>query len=141
MPRHSALTVFGIAAVALALATAAIAAPLATTVSLDLKGGNGSRTHKACGVVHHYTLFHPGHAIALAGVVKPAPAHFRIKLKVKQCVRGTFQTIWVGSAHERADGSYRGSYVPRRRGLFFVRAYAHIGTRTIRSDKRYFQIS
>lgn len=139
MPRYSALTLSSIAA--LALSTAAVAAPLATTVTLDVKGGIGSRTHKACGVTHHYTLFHPGHAIAVSGAVKPAPASFRVKLKVKQCVRGTFQTIWVGSAHERADGSYRGTYLPHRRGLFFIRAYAHIGTRTIKSDKHYLQIT
>lgn len=141
MPRYSAVTLCSIAALALVLAAAAVATPLATTVTLDLKGGFGSHTHKACGVTHHYTLFHPGHSIALAGVVKPAPASFRVKLKVKQCVRGIFRTIWVGSAHERADGFYRGNYLPRRRGLFFVRAYAHIGTRTIKSDKRYLQIT
>jgi hypothetical protein len=139
MPRLSTVTFCSIAA--LAFAAAAVAAPLATTVSLDLKGGVGSRTHKACGVTHHYTLFHPGHSIALAGVVKPAPASFRVKLKVKQCVHGTFQTIWAGSAHESTDGSYRGTYLPHRRGLFFVRAYAHIGARTIKSDKRYLQIT
>lgn len=138
MPR---LTFTFCSVTALAFATVAIAAPLATTVTLDLKGGVGSRTHKACGVTHHYTLFHPGYSIALAGVVRPAPSHFRVKLKVKQCVHGTFQTIWIGSAHERADGSYRGAYLPHRRGLFFIRAYVHIGTRTIKSDKRYLQIT
>ena len=139
MPRLSTVALCTIAA--LVLAAAAIAAPLATTVTLDLKGGAGSRTHKACGLTHHYTLFHPGHSIALAGVVRPAPASFRVKLKVKQCIRGSFQTIWVGSAHERADGSYRSAYIPHRRGLFFVRDYAHIGTQTIKSDKHYFQIT
>lgn len=139
MPRYSAVLLGSIAA--LTLAAAAVAAPLATTVTLDVKGGFGSRTHRACGVTHHYTVFHPGRSIALAGVVKPAPTHFRVKLKVKQCVHGTFQTVWVGSAHERVDGSFRGSYLPHRRGLFFVRAYAHIGTRTIKSDKRYIQIA
>ena len=125
---------------ALAFATSAVAA-YTTTATLDLKGGFASRTHKACGVTHHYTLFHPGRSIALAGIVRPAPSSFRVKLKVKQCVRGTFRTTWVGSAHERTDGSYRGSYLPRARGLFFVRAYVHIGTRTVKSDKRYFQIT
>jgi hypothetical protein len=138
MPRHSIATLCTIAA--LVFATGAVAAALSVTVTLDLKGGVGSRTHKACGLTHHYTLFHPGRAIALAGVVKPVPPRFRVKLKVKQCVHGTFQTIWVGSAHERADGSYRGAYLPHRRGLFFVRAYVHIGTRTTKSDKRYFQL-
>lgn len=139
MPRYSAVILCTIAA--LALVAAAVAAPLATTITLDLKGGFGNRTHNACGATHHYTLFHPGRSIAVAGVVRPAPARFRVKLKVKQCVRGTFQTVWVGSAHERTDGSYRGSYLPRRRGLFFLRAYAHIGTRTIKSDKHYLQIT
>lgn len=139
MPRYSAVILVSTAA--LALAATAIATPLTTTVALDLKGGFGNRTHNACGATHHYTLFHRGHSIALAGAVKPAPTSFRVKLKVKQCVHGTFQTIWVGSAHERADGTFRGSYLPRRRGLFFVRAYAHIGARTVKSDKRHFQIA
>lgn len=133
-------TIFFVAFCALTFATGAVAA-YATTATLDLKGGFASRTHKACGATHHYTLFHPGHPIALAGTVKPAPPSFRVKLKVKQCVRGTFRTTWVGSAHERTDGSFRGSYLPHARGLFFVRAYVHIGTRTVKSDKRYIQIT
>jgi hypothetical protein len=126
------------ALVALAVAAGALAA--AFTVTINLKGGLGNRTYKACGLTHHYTLFHPGRAIAIEGAVRPAPASFRVKLKVKQCLHGSFKTIWVGPAHERPDGSYRGAYVPHRRGSFFARAYVHAGSNTIESDKRYFQV-
>ena len=127
-----------IAFAALAVATGALAAT--STVTINLKGGLGNRTYRACGLTHHYTLFHPGRAIAIEGTVTPAPTHFRVKLKVKQCLHGRFTTIWVGSAHERPDGSYRGMFVPHHRGPFFARAYARIGTQTVKSDKRYFQV-
>ncbi len=63
-----------------------------------------------------------------------------MKLKVKQCVNGSFRAVWVGSAHERRDGSFRGSFLPRRPGLFFARAYSHIGRQTLKSDKQYFRV-
>ena len=128
-----------VALVALAVATGALAAT--PTLTINLKGGLvGNKAYKACGLTHHYRLFHRGRAIAIEGVLTPALTGFRVKLKVKQCLHGRFTTIWVGSAHERRDGSYRGAFVPHHNGPFFVRAYAHIGARTIKSDKRYFQI-
>lgn len=123
---------------ALAVATGALAATL--TLTINLKGGHGNRTYKACGTTHHYTLYQRGHAIAIEGAARPAPASFRIKLKVKQCLHGSFTTIWIGHPRERPDGSYQGAYVPHRRGSFFARAYLHTGTRTIKSDKAYFQV-
>jgi hypothetical protein len=129
---------FVVVALALVVASSALAAAL--TVTINLKGGLGNRTYKACGLIHHYTLFHPGRAIAIEGAVRPVPASFRVKLKVKQCLHGSFKTIWIGAAHERPDGSYRGAYVTHRRGSFFARAYVHVGTSTVKSDKRYFQV-
>src|SRR5258708_40360348 len=123
-----------------ALAVAAGALAAAPTITIDLKGGFGNRIYKACGITHHYILFHPGPVIAIKGLVTPVPSRFRVKLKVKQCVHGTFKSVWVGSAHERRDGSYIGAYVPRHRGWFYARAYVHVGTDTGKSNKRYFQV-
>lgn len=48
--------------------------------------------------------------------------------------------IWEAGAHEGLAGTYNGVYVARRRGVFFARTYAYIGTSRLRSDKRYFQV-
>jgi hypothetical protein len=125
---------------ALVVAAAAVAASAASTITINLQGGAGSRTFKACGALHHYTVYRVGTRIQIDGVVSPRPASFRVKLKVKQCVRGTFRTVWSAGAHERSDGTYTGVFVARRRGAFFARAYLHIGARTVRSDKTHFQV-
>jgi hypothetical protein len=117
-----------------------VAAGAATiAVSLNLQGGYANRTLKACALTHHYTLFHRGQAIRVSGAVSPVPSGaFRLKLKVKQCVRGRFRTVWVGSAQMRPDGTFRGTLPPRRAGYFFARAY-YEGTTTVKSDKQYFK--
>ncbi len=130
----------GIVAALAALVVAAGAAAAGIAVTLNLQGGVGSRTLRACGVLHHYTLYRPGSRIEIDGKVAPAPAGYRVKLKVKQCVRGTFRTIWSGGVHERTDGTFTGVFLARRRGAFFARAYVHTGTRTFRSDKQHFDV-
>lgn len=135
MPRSS----FALAA-AIALVVAATAAAATTTVSLNLKGGYANRTLKACGLTHHYTVFRRRHAIAMGGVVRPAPqGSFRVKLKVKECLGGRFQTVWVGYARVRPDGSFKGTFGARRSGFFFARAY-DLGRATVKSDKQYFRV-
>ena len=136
MTRHRALIVAALAA----LVVAAGAAAGSVAVTLNLQGGIGSRTLKACGALHHYTVYRRGSRIEMDGKVAPAPAAFRVKLKVKQCVRGTFRTIWSGGAHERADGTFSGVFLARRRGVFFARAYVHVGSHTFRGDKQHFDV-
>ena len=127
-----------VAAVASVAAVSAVAA--ATSVTLDLEGGYGNRTLKACGITHHYTLYHGERAIGVRGAVVPAPAAaFRVKLKVKQCVRGSFRTVWVGNAQVSSDGTFDGAIPPRRRAFFFARAYYERAT-PIKSDKQYFRV-
>jgi hypothetical protein len=127
-----------VALVALVLAASALAA--GTTVTIDLKGGIGSRMLKACAITHHYRLYRVGSPIAINGAVSPAPASFRVKLKVKRCLQGKFATVWSTGAHEASGGGYSGVFVARQRGMFFTRAYAYVGTSRYRSDKRYFQV-
>ena len=129
-------------AAAIALATAVTAGAAAVTVALNLQGGYANRTLKACALTHHYTLFHHGRAIGVNGAVSPAPSGaFRVKLKVKQCVRGRFRAVWVGSAQVKPDGTFRGTVPPRRAGYFFARAYYYAGTTAFKSDKQYFKSS
>ena len=81
-------------AAAIALATAVTAGAAAITVALNLQGGYANRTLKACALTHHYTLFYRGRAIGVNGTVSPSPSGtFRVKLKVKQCVRGRFRAV------------------------------------------------
>jgi hypothetical protein len=126
-------------------ATFALVTPVASaaatpvTVSLNLQAGYANRTLKACALTHHYTLFHRGHAIGVTGAVSPAPrGAFRVKLKIKKCIRGSFRTVWVGPAQVRADGTFRGTLPPRHPGYFFARAY-YEGATKIESDKQYFE--
>jgi hypothetical protein len=121
------------------LAAAATASAATTTVRLNLQGGYGNRTLRACGLTHHYTLYHRAEAIAVNGAIAPAPTRtVRLKLKIKQCVNGRFLTVWAGSGHIGANGTYSGSLTPRRRGFYFARAY-YEGATTVKSDKEYFR--
>jgi hypothetical protein len=129
-------------AAAIALAAALTAGAAAITVTLNLQGGYANRTLKACALTHHYTLFHRGRAISVNGAVSPAPSGtFRVKLKVKQCVRGRFRAVWVGNAQVQPGGTFQGTVPPRRVGYFFARAYYYVGTTAFRSDKQYFKSS
>ena len=139
MSRATAQRSILVLAAAIALAAAMTAGAASITVSLNLQGGYANRTLKACALTHHYTLFHRGRAISVNGAVSPAPSGtFRLKLKIKQCLRGRFRTVWVGSAHVRSDGTFRGTLPPRRVGYFFARAY-YEGATTVKSDKQYFK--
>ena len=127
---------------ACALAAAVTAGAAAITVNLNLQGGYANRTLRACALTHHYTLFHHGRTISVNGAVSPAPTGaFRVKLKVKQCVRGRFRAVWVGTAQVRPDGTFQGTVPPRRVGYFFARAYYYVGATTVKSDKQYFKSS
>lgn len=138
MTKHRAVIV---AAVTALVAAAGVAAAMtASAITINLQGGTGSRTLKACGATHHYTVYRAGTRIQIKGAVSPTPTTFRVKLKVKQCVRGAFRTIWSAGAHERSDGTYTGVFVARHRGAFFARAYLHIGTHTVKSEKKHFQV-
>ncbi len=54
-----------------AIVTAGGAVAAAPAVTLNLKGGFGNHTLKACGLTHHYTFFHRGRAIAIEGESDP----------------------------------------------------------------------
>ena len=120
------------------LAVAASAA--AVVVTVNLQGGVGSRTLRACGAIHHYTVYKLGSRIKVDGKATPAPASYHVKLKVKRCVGGTFRTVWTGVGVANPDGTFSGIYAAHRRGFFFARAYVDAGTVTYKSDKQQFLV-
>jgi len=127
--------------VLLAGALAAAAATTTSSVTLNLQGGYANRQLTECSLKHHYTFFHAGNAITMKGSVTPAPASsWRVKLKVKQCLRGSFRAVWAGYASGHADGSFKTTYRASRRGFLFARAYYYGATPTARSDKQYFRV-
>jgi hypothetical protein len=122
-------------------ALAAAAATEASSVTLNLQGGYANRQLTACSLKHHYTYFHARNTITMKGSVAPTPASsWRVKVKVKQCLRGQFRAVWAGYAPGRADGSFKTTYRASRRGFLFARAYYYGATPTARSDKQYFRV-
>ncbi len=107
-------------------------------VTLNLKGGGGNRSLRACGIRHHYTLFRRGARIDVDGTVAGASGDFAAKVKVKKCVHGQFVTRTEQRVSGRA-GRYRGSFASGARGYYFARTYYRAGT-VVKSDKQYFKV-
>jgi hypothetical protein len=125
----------------LALLAAAAAAAASFSVQLNLQGGYANRELTACSLRHHYTFFHPRAAIAIAGSITPtASGAWEVKVKVKQCRRGRFRTVWFRHTAGHADGTFKTSYPALRRGYFFARAYYYGVTPAATSDKQYFRV-
>jgi hypothetical protein len=123
------------------LAGAAAALAASFSLQLNLEGGYANRELTACSLRHHYTFFHPRVAIAIKGSVAPTPSGtWRVKVKVKQCLRGRFRTVWFRHALGHADGTFKLTYPAARRGYFFARAYYYGTTPAATSDKQYFRL-
>ncbi len=123
------------------LAGAAAAAAASFSLQLNLEGGYANRDLIACSLKHHYTFFHPRVPIAIRGSITPKPSGtWQVKVKVKQCVRGHFRTVWFRHALGHADGTFKLSYPAPQRGYFFARAYYYGVTPAATSDKQYFRV-
>ncbi|HEY6067878.1 MAG TPA: hypothetical protein VIU81_04220 [Gaiellaceae bacterium] len=132
-----------VAAVAVATAIpTGVAAGAAPTVLLNLQGGYANQTLVACGITHHYTLFHVRRPLHMDGSLQPPPGVrvWRVKVKVKKCARGRFRAVWSGHARGKADGTFKIGYTPRRRGSYFARAYYYGVSPSARSGKQYFLV-
>ena len=106
-------------------------------VTLNLQAGRGNRTLRACGIRHHYTLYHPHRRVGFNGTVAGAPGAFTVKVKVKKCVRGRFVTRL--EQHVTGHGGrYSGSFNSGTRGFYFARTYYRAGS-VLKSDKQYFK--
>jgi hypothetical protein len=129
-------------ALAAGAAAAALAVPAsagAPTVTLNLKAGSTKRELVACGIRHHYTFFHVGRPVAMDGFVLPAPSGaWRVKVKVKKCIRGRFRTVWARHTRGRTNGTFTITYTPRHAGAYFARAYYYGVRPAVRSGKQYF---
>jgi hypothetical protein len=133
--RISSLVAAGAAAAALA-APAPAAAP---TVTLNLKDGSTNHELTACGIRHHYTFFHLGRPVAMDGSVQPAPSRgWRVKVKVKRCIRGRFRTIWQRHTRGATDGTFTIAFTPHHAGTYFASAYFYGVKPRVRSSKQYF---
>jgi hypothetical protein len=127
-----------IAALVAALLAAAAAAQAGGGATLNLQGGIGNKTLRACGIRHHYTLFRRGRRVGFKGTVAGASGAFTVKVKVKKCVGGQFVTRL--QQHVAGDaGRYRGSFVAGARGYYFARTYYRAGA-VLKSDKQYFKV-
>ena len=127
---------------ALALVVTAGVDAAGTAVTLDLKAGYANRTLKACGVRHHYTFYHPGATIAVAGVVRPTPSGsgWQVKVKVKRCTVSRFQTVLAVLVPGDKDGSFHATFRFRTRGFLFARAYYYGVNPAATSDKQYLRV-
>ena len=107
-------------------------------VTLNLQGGIGNRTLRACGIRHHYTLYPRRHRIGYNGTVAGAEGSFTVKVKVKKCVRGRFVTRVEQHVSGRG-GRYSGAFNSGARGFYFARTYYNAGG-GLKSDKQYFKV-
>ena len=123
------------------LAGTAVAAATAFSLQLNLAGGYANGELTACSLRHHYVFFHQRAAIAIKGSVAPTPSGtWEVKVKVKQCLRGRFRTVWFRHAPGHVDGTFKTSYPTPQRGYFFARAYYYGVTPAARTDKQYFRV-
>lgn len=127
---------------AVAIAGFALPASAATvSVTLNLKDGSANGTLVACNIRHHYTFFHVAAPLHMDGSVQPAPhGRWRVKVKVKKCIRGRFRRVWAGHTRGKADGTFAITYVPHHAGAFFARAYFYGVRPAVRSDKHFFRV-
>ena len=137
MPSRRVSIAFAAGAAAAALALPASAA--APTVTLHLKGGSTKRELVVCGIRHHFKFFPAKRPVAMDGSVLPVPhPGSRVKVKVKECIRGRFRTVWARHTRVRTDGTFTIAYTPHRRGAYFARAYYYGVRPAVRSSKQYF---
>jgi len=123
------------------LAGGAAAAAASLNLQLNLEGGYSNRELTACSIKHHYTFFHQRAAIAIKGSIAPTPhGTWRVKVKIKQCLRGQFRAAWFRHTLGHADGTFKLTYPASRRGYFFARAYYYGVTPAAASDKQYFRV-
>jgi hypothetical protein len=114
----------------------------ATQVSLELKGGSGDAALAGCGTTHHYTEYRGRGTIRFAGaVVNPPRGGWKVKVKLKACIGGRFESAGDLKVHRRHGGRYRGSVPTPVSGLYFARAQVSAGhARLARSDKQFFRV-
>ena len=113
-----------------------------TLVAINVKDSIGDSVAGACGVAHHYTDVRAGHSVRFGGAVTSPPhGNWRVKVKLKTCIRGLFQEAGSVDAHVRHDDSFKGVFAPLVPGYYFARASVQLrGRRVARSSKAFFRV-
>jgi hypothetical protein len=112
----------------------------AVLVSLELVGGGSSGPIAACGITHHYTTYAAGSTISFRGTIS-SKGQWRVKVKLKACTAGAFQSAGEASARVHAGSRYEGSFPTPIGGYYFARAEVKRGGAIVgRGDKSYFEV-
>jgi hypothetical protein len=114
----------------------------ATQLSLNLKGGLGDAALTGCGTTHHFTEYDPSGLIEFSGsVTNPPRGRWRLKLKLKSCIAGRFETAGGAHVHRGHGGRFRGEFTTPVPGLYFARVQLSAGPhRVARSEKAFFRV-
>jgi hypothetical protein len=107
---------------ALALALGVGSAGALTSVTLELHGGHGKRSSVICGARRQYTHYHPGDRVRFDGTIPGAVGGFKVRIKIKQCVHGSFVTLFETHVRGR-NGHFAGGFRARARGFYSIRGY------------------
>jgi hypothetical protein len=113
----------------------------AARITLALSGA-ATHGYRACGSDKPFLTASGGRPLTATGLLSPVPAGgSRIKIKVKQCVAGTWQTVAETHVSFTRTGAYH-AFVPMPGpGAYTVRAYYYAGSQPVKSAKSYMRIS
>ncbi|HET7380426.1 MAG TPA: hypothetical protein VFJ24_10330 [Gaiellales bacterium] len=112
----------------------------APRITLALSGATAHR-YTACGSDKPFLTTSGTPPLAASGTLSPVPSSSaRVKLKVKQCIAGTWQTVVETHVAFDATGHYRTPVPLPGPGAFTVRAYYYAGQAPYRSAKGYVKV-
>ena len=109
-------------------------------VTLALSGADAHR-YTACGSDKPFLTTTGTPPVSASGTLSPIPSSSsRVKLKVKQCVSGTWQTVVETHVAFDTTGRYKATVPLPGPGAFTVRAYYYAGQAPYRSAKGYVRV-
>jgi hypothetical protein len=112
----------------------------AVQVSLELVGGRSTASAGACGAAHQYTIYQAGSTIVFRGAIS-RKGQWTVKVKLKACSAGAFQSSGEAGAAVRAGDLYSGSFPTPIGGYYVARAQVkQAGATAGRSEKSYFEV-
>ena len=112
----------------------------APRITLALSGAAAHR-YTACGSDKPFFTTSGTPPLAASGTLSPVPSSSaRVKLKVKQCIAGTWQTVVETHIAFDSAGHYRAPVPLPGPGAFTVRAYYYAGQARYRSAKGYVKV-
>jgi len=119
---------------------AAAGVPTLGRISLEVVSAGQRVSVSACGSTRHYLAYPAVGTIAFRGTVLPAGS-WSVKLKLKACFGGAFQSAGGVAAKVAGGGSYAGTFPAPIAGTYFARAeLKHAGAQVSRSSKVYFEV-